>query len=114
MFLSSFIIYFLILLKGVGHSLSLLEQINSPEDLKLIMVDPKRVELTFYNGIPHLLCNVIVENNKVINSLKWAVGEMERRYKLLQDMSSVNIVSFNEKVRSGKKRKITDPDTGEV
>jgi len=87
---------------------------NSPEDLKLIMVDPKRVELSFYNGIPHLLCNVIVENNKVINSLKWAVGEMERRYKLLQDMSSVNILSFNEKVKSGKKRKITDPDTGEV
>jgi S-DNA-T family DNA segregation ATPase FtsK/SpoIIIE len=87
---------------------------NSPEDLKLIMVDPKRVELSFYNGIPHLLCNVIVENSKVLNSLKWAVGEMERRYKLLQDMSSVNIVSFNEKIKSGKKRKITNPDTGEV
>jgi S-DNA-T family DNA segregation ATPase FtsK/SpoIIIE len=87
---------------------------NSPEDLKLIMVDPKRVELSFYNGIPHLLCNVIVENNKVLNSLKWAVGEMERRYKLLQEMSSVNIASFNEKVKSGKKRKITDPDTDET
>jgi S-DNA-T family DNA segregation ATPase FtsK/SpoIIIE len=87
---------------------------NSPEDLKLIMVDPKRVELSFYNGIPHLLCNVIVENNKVINSLKWAVGEMERRYKLLQDMSSINIRSFNEKIKSGKKRKYTDPETGEI
>lgn len=87
---------------------------NSPEDLKLILIDPKRVELSFYNGIPHLLCNVIVENNKVINSLKWAVGEMERRYKLLQDMSSVNIVSFNEKVKNGKKRKHTDTETGEV
>jgi S-DNA-T family DNA segregation ATPase FtsK/SpoIIIE len=87
---------------------------NSPEDLKLIMIDPKRVELTFYNGIPHLLCNVIVENNKVINSLKWAVGEMERRYKLLQDMSSINILSFNEKIKHGKKRKYTDPETGEV
>ncbi|MBU2028934.1 DNA translocase FtsK, partial [Patescibacteria group bacterium] len=87
---------------------------NSPEDLKLIMVDPKRVELTFYNGIPHLLCNVIVENNKVINSLKWAVGEMERRYKLLQEMSSINILSLNEKIKNGKKRKYTDQETGEV
>jgi len=87
---------------------------NSPEDLKLIMIDPKRVELSSYNGIPHLLCNVIVENNKVINSLKWAVGEMERRYKLLQDMSSINIFSFNEKIKNGKKKKYTDPDTGEI
>ncbi|HPN55132.1 MAG TPA: DNA translocase FtsK 4TM domain-containing protein [Candidatus Moranbacteria bacterium] len=74
--------------------LSLLYQ-NSPADLKLILVDPKRVELTPYNGIPHLLSDVIVENGKVLSALRWAIGEMERRYKLLQDVGSKDITSFN-------------------
>ncbi len=87
---------------------------NSPEDLKFIMIDPKRVELSVYNEIPHLLCRVIVENSKVINSLKWAVREMEDRYKLLQGLSSVSLSSFNEKVKKGKKLKKVDPETGEV
>lgn len=75
---------------------SLLYQ-NSPEDLRLILVDPKRVELTMYNGIPHLLAPVIVDTSKVVNALKWAVGEMERRYKLLQEVGSRNIHSYNQK-----------------
>jgi S-DNA-T family DNA segregation ATPase FtsK/SpoIIIE len=87
---------------------------NSPDDLKFIMVDPKRVELSLYNGIPHLLTGVIVENGKVINALKWAVGEMERRYRLLQDAGSRDIMSYQEKSHAGKKKKITDPESGEV
>ncbi|MFZ5982178.1 MAG: DNA translocase FtsK 4TM domain-containing protein, partial [Patescibacteria group bacterium] len=74
---------------------SLLYQ-NSPRDLKFIMVDPKRVELSLYNGIPHLLSEVIVENGKVVSALKWAVGEMERRYRLLQDTGSRDLNSYNE------------------
>lgn len=86
---------------------------NSPEDLKLILVDPKRVELSLYNGIPYLLSDVIVENGKVVSALKWAIGEMEKRYRLLQDVRARDIGSFNQKVREGKKRKYEDPETGE-
>lgn len=87
---------------------------NSPEDLKMIMVDPKRVELSLYNGIPHLLTDVIVENSKVINTLKWAVSEMERRYRLLQDTGSRDINSYREKLKAGHKIKRTDPETNET
>jgi S-DNA-T family DNA segregation ATPase FtsK/SpoIIIE len=68
---------------------------NSPEALKLILVDPKRVELTPYNGIPHLLSPVIVDTEKTINALKWAIEEMETRYRLLEDSGSRNLPSFN-------------------
>jgi S-DNA-T family DNA segregation ATPase FtsK/SpoIIIE len=87
---------------------------NSPEDLKLILVDPKRVTLTLYNDIPHLLANVIVENSRVISALKWAIGEMENRYKLLQETKSQNIASYHQKLISGKKRTVTNPETGET
>jgi S-DNA-T family DNA segregation ATPase FtsK/SpoIIIE len=70
---------------------------NTPEDLKLILVDPKRVELSHYNDIPHLLTPVITEPKKTVNSLKWIVGEMDRRYKLLQAHGVRNIQGFNEK-----------------
>jgi S-DNA-T family DNA segregation ATPase FtsK/SpoIIIE len=87
---------------------------NSPEDLKFIMVDPKRVELSMYSGIPHLLSPVITDNGKVVNALKWVVGEMERRYRLLQDMKSQNIESYNEKMSKGQKRKHFDTETNEM
>lgn len=87
---------------------------NSPEDLKFIMVDPKRVELSLYNGIPHLLTPVIVENAKVVNTLKWAVSEMEKRYKLFQEVGVRDIVSYKEKIKNGEKRKLTDVETGEI
>ena len=93
--------------------LSMLYQ-NSPEDLKLILVDPKRVELTPYNGIPHLLTDVIVENGKVLHALKWAIGEMERRYKILQKIGSKDIASFNRKAESGEMFKNIDAETGEI
>lgn len=87
---------------------------NSPEDLKLILVDPKRVELTPYNGIPHLLTDVIVENGKVLSALKWAIGEMERRYKILQKVGSKDITSFNRKAESGEMFKNVNTETGEI
>lgn len=73
---------------------SLLYQ-NNPEDLRFIMVDPKRVELPTYNGIPHLLTPVITDVNKTINALKWCLNEMERRYELLSKAGKRNIQSYN-------------------
>jgi len=68
----------------------------SPEEVKFIMVDPKRVELTPYNGIPHLLTDVIVDVDKVVNALGWAVAEMEKRYKIFQEVGVKNIAGYNE------------------
>ena len=73
---------------------SLLYQ-NNPDDLRLIMVDPKRVELSTYNGIPHLLTPVITDVNKTINALKWCLNEMDRRYDLLNKSGSRNIKNYN-------------------
>ena len=83
--------------KSVGMNtflLSLLYQ-NSPEDLKFIMIDPKRVELTPYNGIPHLLTPVITQPEKAHASLKWAVSEMQRRYQLFAEKGYKNIDEYN-------------------
>jgi DNA segregation ATPase FtsK/SpoIIIE, S-DNA-T family len=68
---------------------------NSPSDLKLILVDPKQVELKPYDEIPHLLTPVITEPEKCISALKWAVAEMERRYKELADVRKRNIAEYN-------------------
>src|SRR3984957_14837458 len=69
---------------------------NTPQDVKFIVIDPKRVEMTPYNGIPHLLTPVITDHEKAVNSLKWAVAEMDRRYKLLADAGKRNIAEYNE------------------
>jgi S-DNA-T family DNA segregation ATPase FtsK/SpoIIIE len=69
---------------------------NSPSDLKLILVDPKQVELKPYDEIPHLLTPVITEPEKCISALKWAVAEMERRYKALADVRKRNIIEYND------------------
>ncbi|MDQ2973651.1 MAG: DNA translocase FtsK [bacterium] len=68
---------------------------NSPSDLKLILVDPKHVELSMYNEIPHLLTPVITEPEKCISALKWAVSEMERRYRMLAGEHKRNIAEYN-------------------
>lgn len=68
----------------------------SPEEVKMIMVDPKRVELTPYNGIPHLLTPVITEPEKILSALKWATSEMDRRYKLFAEVQAKNIESYHE------------------
>lgn len=69
---------------------------SSPSEVKLILVDPKRVELTNYNNIPHLLSPVIVEPNKVLSALRWLMGEMDRRYKLFAQSGVRNIDAYNE------------------
>ncbi len=68
----------------------------TPDELKLILVDPKRVELTGYNGIPHLMTPVIVEVDQILASLKWALGEMDRRYKTFAEHGVRNIDGYNE------------------
>ncbi len=68
----------------------------SPNEVKLIMVDPKRVELTHYNDIPHLLSPVIVEPEKVISALRWILSEMDRRYKQFSEAGARNIDGYNE------------------
>lgn len=89
---------------------------NSPEQLKFIMIDPKRVELTLYNKIPHLLTPVITDPKKAILALKWAAKEMDRRYDILEGESVRDIDSYHknvlqpelEKIRSGKSTKDAD------
>src|SRR5262249_35809991 len=68
---------------------------NSPADLKLILVDPKLVELSTYNDIPHLLTPVITEPEKCVSALKWAVAEMERRLKTMSAVNRSNINEYN-------------------
>ena len=68
----------------------------SPSEVKLILIDPKRVELIGYNGIPHLMTPVIVEVEKILASLKWAMDEMDRRYKTFAERGVRNVDSFNE------------------
>lgn len=68
----------------------------SPSEIKLILVDPKRVELTLYNNIPHLLAPVIVDPDKVISALRWLMSEMDRRYKLFAQAGARNIDAYNE------------------
>ena len=71
---------------------------HSPNALKLILIDPKRVELTLYNDIPHLITPVITDNKKVIGALKWAIGEMDRRYSQLAHVGSKDMFSYNAKM----------------
>ncbi|MEN9328559.1 MAG: hypothetical protein RI947_1367 [Candidatus Parcubacteria bacterium] len=68
---------------------------TKPEDLRMILVDPKRVELALYNGIPHLLTEVIVEPNNILKALQWTVGEMERRYKEFAKVGVRNLDGYN-------------------
>ena len=75
---------------------------TDPEDVRLIMVDPKRVELGQYNGVPHLLTRVITKPKKALEALQWAVAEMDRRYDLLADAGVRDIVSYRHKLREGE------------
>jgi S-DNA-T family DNA segregation ATPase FtsK/SpoIIIE len=86
---------------------------NSPEQLRFIMVDPKRVELTLYNDIPHLLTPVITEPKKAILSLKWAIKEMERRYDILQAEKVRDIGSYHENIYQPAKEAFEAKDDAE-
>jgi S-DNA-T family DNA segregation ATPase FtsK/SpoIIIE len=78
---------------------------NTPDDLRLILVDPKRVELTGYNGVPHLLSPVVVEIDRVIGALQWMTREMDKRYHMFAQEGSRNITDYNLKMKQqgGKK-----------
>ena len=92
---------------GAGKSMGLNAMIlsmlykNPPSKLKFIFIDPKRVELSTYNGIPHLLTPAIVNPDKAMNALNWCVGEMEKRYETLARVGARNIFTYNEKIVAG-------------
>lgn len=94
--------------KSVGVNAILLSLLyrHSPNILKLILVDPKRVELSLYNGIPHLITPVIVDTKKVVNALRWSVREMEKRYEKLSESASRDIFSYNAKQTAAQKEVI--------
>lgn len=100
--------------------LSLLYKLT-PEECKFIMVDPKMLELSVYDGIPHLLAPVVTEANKAVTALKWVVREMENRYRLMSNLSVRNIEGYNHKINEAKKKNIAlerkvqtgfNPETG--
>ncbi len=76
---------------------------SEPKDVRMIMVDPKMLELSIYEGIPHLLAPVVTDMNKAANALHWCVGEMERRYKLMSALGVRNLSGYNSKVREAEK-----------
>lgn len=86
--------------KSVGLNSMIISMLYkaSPEELKFIMIDPKMLELSVYEGIPHLLLPVVTDPKKAARALAWAVKEMERRYKLISSLGARNLKSYNEKV----------------
>lgn len=86
--------------KSVGVNSMLISMLykSSPDDVRFIMVDPKMLELSVYDGIPHLLTPVITDMKEAANGLRWCVGEMERRYKLMASLGVRNIAGYNKKV----------------
>ncbi|WXL27611.1 DNA translocase FtsK [Ectopseudomonas mendocina] len=87
--------------KSVGVNAMILSILfkSTPEEARLIMIDPKMLELSIYEGIPHLLCPVVTDMKEAANSLRWSVAEMERRYKLMSKMGVRNLAGFNRKVK---------------
>jgi S-DNA-T family DNA segregation ATPase FtsK/SpoIIIE len=79
---------------------------NSPDDLKLVMVDPKRVELTGYNGIPHLVAPVVVDLERVVGTLQWAMREMDGRYQRFSEVAARNIIDYNSKMLAKGEQKL--------
>ncbi|WP_065237539.1 DNA translocase FtsK [Gallibacterium genomosp. 3] len=98
--------------KSVGVNamiLSLLFKVK-PDEVKFIMIDPKQVELSMYNDIPHLLTNVVTDMNKAANALRWCVDEMERRYQLLTALHVRNIEGFNSKIDQAAEMNLPIPN----
>ncbi|MDD4761419.1 MAG: DNA translocase FtsK [Candidatus Pacebacteria bacterium] len=75
---------------------------NSPENLRFIFIDPKRVELSVYEGIPHLVAPVVIQNKKAVGVFRWAISEMEKRYEILHNSGARDIKSYNEKISKSK------------
>ena len=99
--------------KSVGVNAMILSILfkSGPEDAKLIMIDPKMLELSIYEGIPHLLCPVVTDMKDAANALRWSVAEMERRYKLMAAMGVRNLAGFNRKVKDAEEEgtPLSDP-----
>ena len=91
--------------KSVGLNAMLLSLLfkSDPEEVRLILVDPKMLELAVYDGIPHLLTPVITDMTDASNGLRWCVAEMDRRYKLMSMMGVRNLVGFNKKIQEAEK-----------
>jgi S-DNA-T family DNA segregation ATPase FtsK/SpoIIIE len=91
--------------KSVGINAMILSLVykSEPRDVRMIMVDPKMLELSIYEGIPHLLAPVVTDMNKAANALHWCVGEMERRYKLMAALGVRNLAGYNSKIRDAEK-----------
>ena len=85
---------------GVNTMIVSLLYKSSPEDVRLIMIDPKMLELSVYEGIPHLLAEVVTDMKDAANALRWCVGEMERRYKLMSALGVRNLKGYNKKILS--------------
>ncbi|MCV6628110.1 MAG: DNA translocase FtsK 4TM domain-containing protein, partial [Cellvibrionaceae bacterium] len=98
--------------KSVGVNVMLLSLLykSTPKEVRLILVDPKMLELSIYEGIPHLLTPVITDMNDAANGLRWSVGEMERRYKLMAAVGVRNLSGFNRKVEDAIKSGNPIPD----
>ncbi len=92
--------------KSVGINAMILSLLyrRSPEECRLLMIDPKMLELSVYNGIPHLLTPVVTDPHKAVSALNWAVGEMEERYKRMSALSVRNIEAFNARVKKAQSR----------
>ena len=91
--------------KSVGVNATILSLIykSEPKDVRMIMVDPKMLELSIYEGIPHLLAPVVTDMSKAANALHWCVGEMERRYKLMSALGVRNVSGLNGKINEARK-----------
>ncbi|TKG24698.1 DNA translocase FtsK [Vibrio breoganii] len=87
--------------KSVGVNVMILSMLykSTPDDVRFIMIDPKMLELSIYEGIPHLLSEVVTDMKDASNALRWCVGEMERRYKLMSALGVRNLKGFNEKLK---------------
>jgi S-DNA-T family DNA segregation ATPase FtsK/SpoIIIE len=98
--------------KSVGVNAMILSILfkAKPEDVRLIMIDPKMLELSVYDKIPHLLTPVVTDMKDAANALRWSVGEMERRYKLMAAMGVRNLAGFNKKIEEAAARGETIPD----
>lgn len=98
--------------KSVGVNAMILSILfkSSPEDARLIMIDPKMLELSIYEGIPHLLCPVVTDMKDAANALRWSVAEMERRYKLMAAMGVRNLAGFNRKIKDAQEAGESIPD----
>ena len=98
--------------KSVGINAMILSLLykSSPEDVRLILIDPKMLEMSVYEGIPHLLCPVVTDMRQASNALNWAVGEMEKRYRLMSKLGVRNLAGYNTKILEARRTEQSIPN----